>query len=111
MLNRGLIASGESQRDVLTDTGHRWLEQQGTEIPEQWEENHRMCLDWTERQYHLSGPLGSALLGAFISWRWLSRLGKSRALKITPSGWKAFGHPFGLRQLHGNPTSFFNLVM
>ena len=111
MLNRGLIASGESQRDVLTDTGHRWLEQQGTEIPEQWEGNYRMCLDWTERQYHLSGPLGSALLEAFTSWKRLSRLGKSRALKITLSGPKAFGHPFGLRQLHGNLTSFFNLVM
>ncbi|KGD84950.1 ArsR family transcriptional regulator [Pantoea sp. PNA 14-12] len=105
MLNRGLIVSRESQRYVLTDAGHRWLEQQGIEIPEQWEGNHRMCLDWTERQYHLAGPLASALLDAFVSWKWLSRLGKSRALKITPSGWKAFGHHFGLRQLQGNPTA------
>ncbi len=105
MLNRGLFAIGESQRYVLTDSGHHWLEQQGIEIPEEWEGNHRMCLDWTERQYHLAGPLGFALLDAFISWKWLSRLGKSRALKITPSGWKAFGHHFGIRQLHGKPTA------
>ena len=101
MLNRELIAIGESQRYALTDSGRHWLEQQGIEIPEQWEAHHRMCLDWTERQYHLAGPLGTALLDAFISWKWMRRLGKSRALKITPSGWKAFGHHFGLSQPDG----------
>ncbi|MFW0700008.1 ArsR/SmtB family transcription factor [Pantoea sp. R13S299] len=105
MLNRGFIAIGEGQHYVLTDLGRRWTEQQGIEICPEQAENSRMCLDWTERQYHLSGPLGSALLEAFIGWRWMSRSGKSRVLKITACGWKAFSHHFGIHQQQGDLTA------
>lgn len=101
MLNRGLIAMQEDQQYVLTVQGHLWFEQQGVEISAERAGNNRMCLDWTERQYHLAGPLGSALLQAFIAWKWLTFSTKSRALKVTVSGWKALDQHFGVRQQQG----------
>lgn len=101
MLYRGLIAMQEDQQYVLTVKGHLWLKQQGVEINADRAGNNRMCLDWTERQYHLAGPLGSALLEAFIAWKWLSRSSKSRALKVTALGWIALEQHFGIRQQQG----------
>lgn len=101
MLNRGLIVMREGQRYMLTAQGHRWFEQQGLEINADLAESNRLCLDWTERQYHLAGPLGCALLEAFIAWKWLSRSSKSRAVKVTVSGWQALEQHFGIRQQQG----------
>lgn len=98
MLNRGLIAMREGQHYVLTVEGHRWFEQQGVEINADPTGSNRLCLDWTERQYHLAGLPGTALLEAFIAWKWLSRSSKSRALKVTVSGWKGLEQHFGIRQ-------------
>ncbi|WP_255210161.1 hypothetical protein [Erwinia persicina] len=67
MLSRGLIAMQEDQQYVLTVQGHHWFEQQGVEISADRAGNNRMCLDWTERQYHLAGPLGTAMLEALVA--------------------------------------------
>jgi len=101
MLNRGLIVMREGQRYMLTVQGHLWFEQQGLEINADLAESNRLCLDWTERQYHLAGPLGCALLEAFIAWKWLSRSSNSRAVKVTVSGWQALEQHFGIRQQQG----------
>lgn len=101
MLGRGLIAMQEDQQYVLTDRGHQWFEQQGVEVSGDRAGNNRMCLDWTERQYHLAGPVASTLLQAFIAWKWLSCSSQSRALKVTVSGWKALEQHFGIRQQQG----------
>lgn len=98
MLNRGLIAIQGEQHYELTISGHRWFEQHGVEISADHAGNNRLCLDWTERQYHFAGPLGCALLEAFIAWKWLKRPGKSRALHVTASGWQALEQHFGIHQ-------------
>jgi len=105
MLNRGIIAIREGQYYFLTDLGRLWSEQQGIKISTELAENNRMCLDWTERQYHLSGPLGSALLEVFASRKWIRRSEKSRAIQITASGWQAFGQHFGICQQQVNCTA------
>lgn len=102
MLNRGLIAMRGDHHCMLTILGHRWLEQHGVGISADHAGSHRMCLDWTERQYHLAGPLGCALLEAFIAWKWLSRQGKTRALHVTALGWKALEQHFDIRQQLGS---------
>jgi DNA-binding transcriptional ArsR family regulator len=45
----------------------------------------RPCLDWSEREYHLAGELGSSLLQAMLLRRWLLR-GDGRALTLTTNG-------------------------
>jgi DNA-binding transcriptional ArsR family regulator len=57
----------------------------------------RRCLDWTERRPHLAGALGAAVLAQILRMRWVSRVGRSRALQITPRGRDAFAK-MGLRE-------------
>jgi DNA-binding transcriptional ArsR family regulator len=59
----------------------------------------RQCLDWTERQHHLAGPLGVALLAAFCARGWMRRNPGSRAVEITPQGWLALRHELGIDKL------------
>src|SRR5262249_18645105 len=44
------------------------------------------CLDWSERQPHLAGALGSALLKAVLKRKWVVQDLDSRALAITRIG-------------------------
>jgi DNA-binding transcriptional ArsR family regulator len=48
----------------------------------------RPCLDWSERQYHLAGALGAALLHKMLKEDWVRRTRNSRAMVITAKGRK-----------------------
>jgi len=55
----------------------------------------RPCLDWTEREPHLAGSLGEAVLAALIERGWLIRRERGRGLRPTRAG------ETGLRRLIG----------
>ena len=57
-----------------------------TELPSGSGPSVRACLDWTEGAPHLAGRLGSALLSALLSHKWVLRRPKDRALNITELG-------------------------
>lgn len=44
------------------------------------------CLDWSERQPHIGGSLGAAILGLALRKRWVQRELDSRCLEITGRG-------------------------
>jgi hypothetical protein len=46
----------------------------------------RTCLDWTERRFHLSGPLGTQLTHRLFDAGWLRRRRDTRALGISVAG-------------------------
>jgi len=46
----------------------------------------RRCLDWTERQHHLAGPLGVELLSVLCASGWLRRGRETRAMEVLPKG-------------------------
>jgi DNA-binding transcriptional ArsR family regulator len=50
----------------------------------------KACLDWTERQHHVAGALGFALLSRFLELQWLERTESSRALRVTSAGRRGF---------------------
>ncbi len=50
----------------------------------------KRCLDWTERRPHLAGALGAAILEQIFAMRWATRIGDSRALRITTRGREGF---------------------
>ncbi|MBK4205965.1 winged helix-turn-helix domain-containing protein [Bacillus spizizenii] len=50
----------------------------------------RCCLDWSERQHHIAGALGNALLVRMLEEEWIVRMPKTRAVRMTQSGKTAF---------------------
>ncbi|NJS39116.1 MAG: helix-turn-helix transcriptional regulator [Rhodobacteraceae bacterium] len=54
----------------------------------------RDCLDWSERDYHLSGRLGRLLMARMEALDWLRRRDGHRALTVTPAGRQAFAQAF-----------------
>ncbi|GAA2580085.1 winged helix-turn-helix domain-containing protein [Winogradskya consettensis] len=46
----------------------------------------RGCLDWTERREHLAGIAGATLCSHALTSGWLTRIGSSRAVRVTPAG-------------------------
>ncbi len=54
------------------------------------------CLDWSERQPHIGGALGSALLKTALKRKWAIRELDSRALGVTRLGRHEIEREFGL---------------
>lgn len=96
MLKQGFIAQNDEQHYALTDAGNQWLQARGIECDEAANQPTRPCLDWTERQYHLAGPLGALLMSAFCQWEWVGKTSGTRALTITTQGWLGLEEHFGI---------------
>jgi DNA-binding transcriptional ArsR family regulator len=83
---RGLVLATDAVH--LTRRGHKLLAESGLlvdgdaigKLP------GRGCLDWTERRFHLAGPLGTNLTRRLFDAGWLRRRNNTRALGITPRG-------------------------
>ena len=46
----------------------------------------RYCVDWSEQAHHLSGALGAALAARLFELGWVSRLPRTRAVRLTDAG-------------------------
>jgi hypothetical protein len=46
----------------------------------------RYCVDWSEQDHHLSGALGAALADRMFELDWVSRLPRTRAVRVTDAG-------------------------
>lgn len=55
------------------------------------------CLDWSERQPHIGGALGAALLRIALKRKWVIQELDSRALSITSYGRREIHSRFGLQ--------------
>ncbi len=65
----------------------------------------RNCLDWTERKFHYSGALATALFDHFLSEAWLARVDHSRALRVTAKGLALFRSKLHLDMTPFEPTA------
>lgn len=90
---RGYLVRGEGKRyEIGGRSARRWFVKQGIDLdglqPGRWG-IARQCLDWTEREPHVAGPLGSRLFSAWTERGWLKRQeGNSRVVKLTALGRK-----------------------
>lgn len=57
----------------------------------------RKCLDWTERDHHIGGAVGAAMLTGFLEKKWVARIHGTRAVRITHEGQQVFERVFSIR--------------
>ena len=73
----------------LTPSGTRVLESLGIDVSEVHSLRRKFafpCLDWSERQPHLGGALGAALLKTVMKLKWIVQDSDSRSLHVTRLG-------------------------
>jgi DNA-binding transcriptional ArsR family regulator len=56
----------------------------------------RPCLDWSERRPHLAGALGAAVAAALLEREWVTRVPRTRALRVTDAGRQGLREAIGL---------------
>ena len=98
MQRRGLLAAVSEKQCELTELGRQWLAEisGGRSLKLGRREGvARLCLDWTERQHHLGGPLGCALLNCLCERKWIVRM-RGRAVRLTLNGRVELGKQLGL---------------
>ncbi|PBC76135.1 ArsR family transcriptional regulator [Streptomyces sp. TLI_235] len=95
MTARGLLDWAHGLR--LTAEGEAWLVAAGVTVPAGTRRPAvRPCLDWTERRPHLAGAVGAALCGHAFAEGWITRIGSTRAVAVTPAGRRALHDGLGL---------------
>lgn len=90
--------SVQGQTVALTPAGEDFLADMGidlTRLPKSRAPMCRCCLDWSERQSHLAGQVGRALLSHFLEEGWGERVPESRIVRFTKQGEQAFSAAFG----------------
>ncbi|KAB2460144.1 helix-turn-helix transcriptional regulator [Bacillus sp. CH126_4D] len=84
---------------VVTEQGKQWFLNFGINI-ETADIKRRIfakpCLDWSERRYHISGWLGSAIAKLFFEQEWITKTDKSRAVHLTQKGMKLLKDQLGI---------------
>ena len=99
LMEKGCLAVGPDRRLEVTSTGLAWFAGLGLDIATVKPGRQgmaRQCLDWTERQYHLAGPLGIRFMTLLCAKGWLRRVESSRAVQVTPDGWAGLHQQLGL---------------
>jgi len=87
-------------RYELTSEGDQALESLGAEVDAARSSRRRFaypCLDWSERQSHIGGALGAAILNLAVKRRWVTPDLDSRALEITRLGRREMQARLGVR--------------
>jgi DNA-binding transcriptional ArsR family regulator len=88
------LAPAANRTFAVTESGRQWFEQRGILIPYSPGvadlKFAYQCLDWTERRPHLAGTLGVNMCKRFLELGWIAPCPKSRAVRITLEGRKAF---------------------
>ncbi len=82
----------------LTATGRKVLSDLGLDIESTEKAKRafaRRCLDWSERQPHLGGALGAALMRLCETEGWIVRQPHSRAVTLSAAGQERFSALFG----------------
>ena len=98
LVERRWVEIGEEVA-LVTNAGLDGLARLGIPIADDGRGRHlcRPCLDWSERRPHLAGRLGSAILRHGLDHDWIRRTTGSRALAVTPTGWRALHEAFDIR--------------
>ncbi|MEM5681149.1 hypothetical protein AAHB46_19090 [Bacillus paranthracis] len=98
MLDKGYLIKNDLYFHI-TKTGQEFFKELGIDLNEFKQKRSilaKACLDWTEREHHLAGSLGNALLEKLLELNWIQRVSKSRAIKVNPDGRKELEQIFSI---------------
>lgn len=101
LIDKGLIQQHDEAYEV-TEPGECWLDAFG--IDRLQLQNQRrifaaICLDWSERRPHLAGALGAAIAQRLFELKWIRRVDRSRAVKVTDFGRSGLKRELGLESV------------
>jgi hypothetical protein len=91
LTGRGILCGQDSY--VLSPAGRTFLERFGIDVDLLSRARRplcHVCLDWSERRFHLAGALGAALLGRILALGWAERDTGSRVVRFSAGGERAF---------------------
>ncbi|HZR28882.1 MAG TPA: helix-turn-helix transcriptional regulator [Terriglobales bacterium] len=97
---RSFLIPGPDRQYRITADGRLWFEKLGIDMAGMKSGRSdfaRQCLDWTERRHHLAGALGTELLQQFFELKWMARIGKTRAVRVTHRGQEQLSKLLGIR--------------
>lgn len=101
MLSRGYLAQGDGKAFIVPPGGIEWFAHLGLDVERIPPGRHGIacqCLDWTEREHHLAGPLGTHFLARACDLGWFERPPSTRAVDVTAKGWQALQAHLGLER-------------
>ncbi|MUK88854.1 helix-turn-helix domain-containing protein [Ornithinibacillus sp. L9] len=88
LIQQGFVNKVDLNFEV-TPEGSNFFREFGIDLEEQKNKRRafaRCCLDWSERQHHIAGALGNALLVKILELQWITRIPNIRAVKVTSKG-------------------------
>lgn len=95
----GYLVDQADKQFAVTASGVDWFSRMGLDVTTLKPTRSglaRPCLDWTERQHHLAGPLGVRFMALLCEKGWLRRQKNSRAVQVTPQGWAGLKEHLGI---------------
>jgi hypothetical protein len=98
LLDMGVLRQEDSCYQVTQD-GIAWLTQFGLDLEQLRRQRRKFaypCLDWSERQYHLAGSLGAALIEHLFQLGWMRKIPSGQALRVTEAGHAGLQNTFGI---------------
>ncbi|WP_135502303.1 ArsR/SmtB family transcription factor [Roseovarius aestuariivivens] len=97
LLDRGILIAKGDLLD-LSEAGRAFVGTFGIDLdalPRSRAPLCRDCLDWSERQAHLAGQLGRAMLARMEDLGWARRVAGTRIVRFTREGEAGFAETFG----------------
>lgn len=64
----------------------------------------RACIDWSEREPHVAGAVGAAILARFLELGWVRRRPQGRALILTFAGERGLTKVFGINEVRSGTS-------
>lgn len=101
--DQGLMA-GDAR---LTTEGASLLERIGIDLDQVGHKRRifcSACLDWSERQPHVAGAVGAAIMSRFLDLKWIRTRPAGRALLLTPAGERGLAQLFGIGAAHSSQS-------
>jgi DNA-binding transcriptional ArsR family regulator len=96
---RDYLRPAENKRLEVTPAGSDWFGHFGIDLrglKPSCGGLARQCLDWTERQHHIAGPLGVELMKVLCASGWVRRGRGSRVVEVLPKGRRELRAQFGV---------------